>query len=51
MPYPVYMATYYYDVEFMMKGRLTSEQYRLVSNLLNTLVNEFDLDLLEVEVE
>ena len=45
------MTTYYYDVEFEVKGKLTSEQYRLMSNLLNTLVNEFDLELLESDLE
>ena len=51
MPYAVYMAEYYYDVEFKVKGRLTSDEYRLMSNLLNTLVDEFDLELVESELE
>ena len=51
MHYPVYMTTYYYDVEFVVKGRLTSDEYRLMCNLLNTLVDEFDLELLESELE
>ena len=50
MHYPVYMATYEYDVRFVVEGKLTSAQYRLVSNLLETLVNELDLELLEDEI-
>ena len=42
---------HYYDVQFELNGKLTSEQYRLISNLLNTLVYEFDLELLETELE
>lgn len=45
------MTTYYYDVRFAIEGRLTSEQYRLMSNLLNTLVDEFDLELVEDDIE
>jgi len=45
------MATYYYEAEFLMTGSLTSEQYRLVYNLLKTLTDEFDLELLESELE
>ena len=45
------MTTHYYDVNFEIKGSLTSDQYRLVSQLLWTLVNELDLEFVRDEVK
>ena len=44
-------TTYKHAVEFTIEGYLTSSQYMVISRLLDAIVDEFDLELLESEIE